>query len=89
MTSYYTRARCGDPTHAGKLGPVDKLLAVASLRAFNTKERHGQALFNALAHQRPDLAAAVGGTDLDPFYDRDGENPERLRRLSEFLRARW
>lgn len=41
--------------------------------------RYGQALFNALAQHRPDIAESLRGTRLDPFY----------REMSEIKQETW
>lgn len=41
--------------------------------------RYGQALFNALAMHRPDIAERLRGTRLDPFY----------REMSEIKQETW
>lgn len=57
-------------------------------RTENTEERLGQATFNHLWALRPELASAIQGTRLDPFYVDDVNEP----RWSEFitwLEANW
>jgi hypothetical protein len=48
--------------------------------------RYGQALFNLLAMERPDIAEKVRGTTLDPFY-------KELRQIDpvvyEFIQDSW
>ncbi|RSN38537.1 hypothetical protein DMC64_41455 [Amycolatopsis sp. WAC 04197] len=46
-------------------------------------QREGQAAFNQLKRERPDLAAEIRGTDLDPFDD-----SERLPAFLDHLATR-
>jgi hypothetical protein len=51
----------------------------------NPEWRVGQTFYNVLAQHRPDLAAEVDCTDLDPFYD-----DSRLTRFRDHIRPpRW
>lgn len=51
-----------------------------ALQKENKALRRGQALFNALYEQAPDLANTIRGTDLDPFYD-----DKKIQGLSDWL----
>ena len=46
-------------------------------------QREGQAAFNQLARENPDLADSIRGTDLDPFDD-----DERLPAVLDHLTSR-
>jgi hypothetical protein len=46
--------------------------------------RKGQALFNALHRVRPDLAAKIHNTDLDPYYD-----DSRRGALCDWISTNW
>lgn len=52
--------------------------------AGNPHQRSGQALFNALNWERPNLANKIRGTNLDPFH-RD----ERVSAVQEWLQDNW
>lgn len=52
--------------------------------ADNPSQRRGQAFFNALYQVRPEIANAIRGTTLDPFY-RD----ERIPAFAEHLVECW
>lgn len=47
-------------------------------------QRKGQALFNYLFLVRPDLANAIQGSDLDPFY-----SDERIPACLSWLAQDW
>lgn len=53
-------------------------------QAGNPHQRQGQALFNALHWERPNLANKIRGTHLDPFH-RD----ERVAVVQEWLQDHW
>lgn len=44
--------------------------------------RRGQYLFNTLNEVRPDIAEAIRGTDVDPFYT-DHRIPAAMARIAE------
>lgn len=46
--------------------------------------RVGQAFYNILRAQRPDLAEKVDATDLDPYYE-----DSNLTRFLHFIRNNW
>lgn len=48
---------------------VTSLIAQAQNRPIDWRE--GQAAYNVLSKERPDLASQINGTDLDPFYDNE------------------
>lgn len=50
----------------------------------NPHLRSGQAFFNQLAEDRPELAERVRGTHLDPFYD-----DAKLGVFTDFIEANW
>ena len=64
-------------------------------RQAKTGERKGQAAFNHLVEVRPELANAIRGTTLDPFYCQTGlahENAhgnETWTRFTEWLNDNW
>lgn len=47
-------------------------------------ERMGQAYFNTLAERRPEIANAVRGSSIDPFY-----NDAPLGQFLDFVMVRW
>lgn len=47
-------------------------------------ERIGQAYYNVLSQNRPDISHIVNGSHLDPFYD-----DRRLGDFLTFVMARW
>lgn len=58
--------------------------ADARFRHPGLDERKGQAFFNELLVVRPDIAEAVRGTYLDPFYRDD-----RLEEFLTFVAVKW
>ena len=50
----------------------------------NHKWRRGQAFFNVLSVDRPDLAERIRATSLDPFYDDNG-----IAAFLEVVRTMW
>lgn len=46
----------------------DFTAVVAGYIHLNPNQRYGQALFNALHQERPDLSERIRATPLDPFY---------------------
>lgn len=50
--------------------------AVYTRMAVNPSERAGQAAFNVLVEERPDLSEEIRTTSLDPFYARAGISDE-------------
>ena len=49
-----------------------------------TNYRKGQAFFNCLEDFRPDLAALIRGTEIDPFYD-----DSKVDAAIEYVVERW
>lgn len=52
----------------------------------NLNLRYGQITFNLLADERPDLAAKIRGTELDPFYTIDSD---RIADFYNWLQENW
>ena len=50
--------------------------------------RYGQIAFNMLNDVRPDLAAVVRGSIMDPFYCEKTRDP-RFLRFIDFLQEKW
>lgn len=48
--------------------------------------RRGQAAFNVLMLNRPELSERIRGTALDPYYDRDGS---LLQEFYKWVEANW
>ena len=48
-----------------------EFLARVAKRLNTTDERYGQALFNQLSIDHPDLAAEIRGSIIDPFHKDD------------------
>jgi len=71
---------------------LHEFLRRVSDRAFPTfgvsTERVGQALYNELCDVRPDLAARMRGTDMDPFYARHVEDV-RYQKALTFIAEEW
>ena len=68
----------------------ESILALAYARVLATGcERPGQALFNVLVEQLPELAEQIRGTDSDPFYiERGGAQWDRaLAEIDRYLAA--
>lgn len=62
-------------------------VVVSKRQQTNKYERYGQALFNALDQIRPDLAARIVATDLDPFYRSDSKGMDSA--LANWLWENW
>lgn len=52
------------------------------------KWRYGQAAFNYLQNIRPDLADAVRGSNMDPFYVQQFPD-DRWERFVAYLESNW
>lgn len=52
------------------------------------KWRYGQALFNALAYDRPEIAEALRGTVIDPFHITTEDSPT-ISKAWQFIKERW
>jgi hypothetical protein len=64
----------------------DEYLDAVDCLQIETGWRLGQAHFNILASERPDLSEQVRGNfPLDPFHQQDDD----LRPYLEWVRARW
>lgn len=59
------------------------LLKVTQRITTHRSERYGQAWFNVLAAERPDLSERIRGGSLDPFYT------GVTRQLTEYVLERW
>jgi hypothetical protein len=66
------------------LYPHEFWLKVSKYHESHPSQRYGQAVFNTLARYKPDHAAEIRGTDLDPFYQDDA-----VPALSEWLARHW
>lgn len=64
----------------------DEFLQCVDMRTRETKERWGQAFFNALVEVRPELAAEIRGKEIDPFYYDKGYQTARAIR---YVGSRW
>lgn len=62
----------------------DKFVQMAENYASSTNQRRGQAMFNCLIREKPDLAETIKGGMLDPFYS-DSKIPHFLN----WLKAMW
>lgn len=60
----------------------------AIVRARNTGERYGQAMFNHLYEVRPDLAEQVRSQPTDPFYVEKLNHPA-WDRFVYFIEKNW
>jgi len=60
------------------------LASLAYHRAVCDEQRFGQAVYNCLVQNRPDIASLLTGTPLDPFY-RDFVTEE----VWEFIESKW
>lgn len=58
------------------------------LRA-NPSWQEGQALYNTLYAQRPDLCEQIRGTNKDPFFAQSKDDDPRLTACKEFLKESW
>lgn len=64
------------------------LITVGEVRNEHPELRYGQALFNTLVNERPELARKVQGTTMDPFHAYNPED-ERVRACLRFLYENW
>ena len=62
----------------------DYLEAVQSTIKAHPSYREGQAFFNTLALQRPDLSEQIVGTDLDPYA-----TDKRIGGFLRWIEAHW
>ena len=62
--------------------------AVAYSQAERNAWRFGQSLFNICAQMKPHLAEIVRGTQDDPFYATEVNDP-RVRRFLEYITNNW
>ncbi len=76
--------------------PLHKFYNDGMVRARDTKERYGQAMFNHLHEVQPELAEKVRGTEMDPFYCSSGSvkdlirpNDSRWDRFVQFIETNW
>jgi hypothetical protein len=55
------------PNWGGKM-TYDEFVSEVVTYRIATRQRQGQAYFNVLCENRPDLSEQIRGTPLDPFY---------------------
>lgn len=65
----------------------DKFIVEIFKTQNKTGWRLGQAIFNVLAENRPDLAEKIRGTEMDPFYVQ--ENPQKINEIMDWLEGNW
>lgn len=63
-------------------------IAEAKALAKKMKWREGQAFFNLIEERRPDLAAKIRGTVIDPFQAVSSAD-KRYRACMELLKKTW
>lgn len=66
---------------------ADYWMAIGKAVALNPSLRWGQAAFNLLSEEKPDLANQIQGTDKDPFYCYMSDLV--IQRFIEFIEEEW
>jgi uncharacterized protein (DUF1786 family) len=66
-------------------------ILVGMQRAQHSSERLGQIAFNILEENRPEMANAIRGSDMDPFYVSDAMTSfdKRMDRFVTWLSENW